>query len=93
MPALYAWGMNQLKQLPVRESGASLAPAEFIYLAEMTDEDYALGLRYRAIASPMAASPRRRVVAAVFFIDVSNRIVRAYDEAFHRPGYVHQCFA
>jgi hypothetical protein len=92
MPVIYAWGMNQLKQLPVREAGAALATAEFAYLAEMTDEDYALGFRYREIASPMAASPRRRVVAAVFFIDVSNRIVRVYDEAFHRPGYVHQCF-
>jgi hypothetical protein len=92
MPATYALGMNQLEQLPVRESGAAVAAAEFVYLAEMTDEDYILGFRYREIASPTATSPRRRVVAAVFFIDVSNRIVRVHDEAFNRPGYVHQCF-
>lgn len=87
MSAIYALGMNQLKQLPVRESGAAFATAEFVYLAEMTDEDYALGFRYREIASPTAALPRRRVVAAVFFIDVSNRIVRVYDGAFHRPAW------
>jgi hypothetical protein len=92
MPAIYALGMNQLEQLPVRDSGAAVAAAEFVYLAEMTDEDYALGFRYREIASPLPSSPRRRVVAAVFFIDVSNRIVRVYDGAFNRPGYVHQCF-
>ena len=92
MPAIYALGMNQLKQLPVRESGSAVAIPEFVYLAEMTDEDYAQGFRYREIASPSATLPRRRVVAAVFFIDVSNRIVRVYDGTFNRPGYVHQCF-
>jgi len=91
----YAAGMNQLGRLSRRleylgASGAALP--EFDYLAEMTDEDYALGFRYREIASPTPTSPERRVVAAVFYIDVSNRIVRVHDKAFNRPGYVHQCF-
>jgi hypothetical protein len=84
--------MNQLEQMPGRASGTAVAVPEFVYLAEMTDEDYALGFRYREIASPTPASPRLRVVAAVFFIDVTNRIVRVHDGTFNRPGYVHQCF-
>lgn len=84
--------MNQLERRTVREPGAEVAVPEFVYLAEMSDEDYALGFRYREIASPTRGVPQRRVVAAVFFIDVSNRIVRVHDRAFNRPGYVHQCF-
>lgn len=81
--------MNQLERLPQR---AATALPEFVYLAEMSEEDYALGFRYREIASPTPALPKRRVVAAVYFIDVSNRIVRVHDPVFNRPGYVHQCF-
>lgn len=92
MPAIYLADMNQLEPMPVRESGVAAAAAEFVYLAEMTDEDYTLGFRYREIASSTPNLPRRRVVAAVYFIDVSHRIVRVHDEAFNRPGYVHQCF-
>lgn len=84
--------MNQLERMPVRNSEAAVAVPEFVYLAEMSDEDYSLGFRYREIASPTSVALRRRVVAAVFFIDVSNRIVRVHDRAFNRPGYVHQCF-
>jgi hypothetical protein len=58
----------------------------------MADEDFPLGFRYREIASPTPSSPERRVIAAVYFIDVSNRIVRIYDPVFNRPGYVHQCY-
>jgi hypothetical protein len=90
--AAYVAGMNQLEPMPVRNSVAIAPLPEFVYLAEMTDEDYVLGFRYREIASPTRDMPRRRVVAATFFIDVSNRIVRVHDAAFNRPGYVHQCF-
>lgn len=64
----------------------------FIYLPDMTDADYALGFRYREVASPTVTKPLRRVIAAVFHIDVSNRIVRVHDPVLNRPGYVHQCF-
>jgi hypothetical protein len=67
-------------------------PPEFAYLGEMTDEDFTLGFRYREIASGTPIDPTRRVVAAVYYIDVSNRIVRIHDPIFNRPGYVHQCF-
>ena len=82
--------MNQLERMPAQ--AAESAIPEFVYLADMTDEDYALGFRYREIASPAPPLPGRRVVVAVYFIDVSNRIVRIHDGAFNRPGYVHQCF-
>jgi hypothetical protein len=82
--------MNQLERMPQRATATALP--EFVYLAEMTDEDYALGFRYREIASPTPALPKRRIVAAAYFIDVSNRIVRIHDPVFNRPGYVHQCF-
>ena len=65
---------------------------EFTYLGEMTDEDYALGFRYQKIASPTPQMPARRVVAVVYVIDESNRIVRVHAPTFNRPGYVHQCF-
>jgi hypothetical protein len=84
--------MNQLERTSVRELASELAVPAFVYLAEMSDEDYELGFRYREIASPTRLTPHRRVIAAVFFIDVSNRIVRVHDRAFNRPGYVHQCF-
>ena len=82
--------MNQLERMPAQ--AAESAIPEFVYLADMRDEDYALGFRYREIASHTPPSPGRRVVATVYFIDVSNRIVRVHDGAFNRPGYVHQCF-
>ena len=84
--------MEQLERTSVRESRSQLSVPAFVYLAEMSDEDYELGFRYREIASPTRLTPHRRVVAAVFFIDVSNRIVRVHDRTFNRPGYVHQCF-
>ena len=65
---------------------------ESAYLGEMTDEDFTLGFRYREIASATPIDSARRIVAAVYYIDVSNRIVRIHDPVFNRPGYVHQCF-
>ena len=46
--------MNQLERMPQR---AAAPLPEFVYLAEMSEEDYALGFRYRDIASP---TPARR---------------------------------
>lgn len=71
------------------ESAWAPAPA-FTYLADMTDEDYAVGFRYREVA--VGHAPLVRVKAAVYFIDASNRIVRIDDPILNSPGYVHQCF-
>lgn len=80
--------MTDRSEMPSRKTPVP----QFTYLGEMTDEDYALGFRYQKIASPTAQLPSRRVVAAVYEIDKSHRIVRVHDPTFNRPGYVHQCF-